>query len=82
MNHFSKYYPKNQVPEEFESRYAHVKNDNRRKLLGMTAALDDAFANVTLALSAAGLLNNSIIVFTSDVRSAFDSILVVLFNDY
>ena len=57
----------NQVPEEFESRYAQVKDDNRRKLLGMTAALDDAFANVTRALSTAGLLNDSIIVFTADV---------------
>ena len=57
------------MPEEFESRYAQVEDDNRRKLLGMTAALDDAFANVTRALSTAGLLNDSIIVFTSDVRS-------------
>ena len=56
----------NQVPEEFESRYAQVKDDNRRKLLGMTAALDDAFANVTHTLSTAGLLSDSIIVFTTD----------------
>ena len=55
------------MPKEFESRYAQVKDDNRRKLLGMTAALDDAIANVTRALSTAGLLNDSIIVFTADV---------------
>ena len=57
----------NKVPEEFESRYAQVKDDNRHQLLGMTAALDDAFANVTSALSTAGLLSDSIIVFTTDV---------------
>ena len=61
----------NQVPEEFESRYAQVKDDNRRKQLGMTAARDDAFANVTRALSTAGLLSDSTIVFTTDVSFPF-----------
>ncbi|CAH1273093.1 ARSB [Branchiostoma lanceolatum] len=55
-----------QVPKRFEDMYASVQNENRRKLLGMVSALDEAVGNVTMAMKNAGLWDNTLVIFTTD----------------
>eukprot|EP00058_Branchiostoma_floridae_P021805 XP_002607295.1 hypothetical protein BRAFLDRAFT_88244 [Branchiostoma floridae] len=46
--------------------YASVENENRRILLGMVSALDEAVGNVTMAMKKAGLWDNTLVIFTTD----------------
>ncbi|XP_078610731.1 arylsulfatase B-like [Branchiostoma floridae x Branchiostoma japonicum] len=55
-----------QVPKRFEDMYASVENENRRILLGMVSALDEAVGNVTMAMKKAGLWDNTLVIFTTD----------------
>ncbi|XP_078610513.1 arylsulfatase B-like isoform X2 [Branchiostoma floridae x Branchiostoma japonicum] len=55
-----------QVPKRFEDMYASVQDENRRKLLGMVSALDEAVGNVTMAMKKAGLWDNTLVIFTTD----------------
>ena len=55
------------VPAEYEEYYKNIKDENRRKLLGMVSLLDSAVGNMTKALKRFGLLDDTIIFFTSDV---------------
>eukprot|EP00058_Branchiostoma_floridae_P019574 XP_002605064.1 hypothetical protein BRAFLDRAFT_124136 [Branchiostoma floridae] len=55
-----------QVPQRFEDMYASVQDENRRKLLGMVSALDEAVGNVTMAMKKAGLWDNTLVIFTTD----------------
>ncbi|XP_035668236.1 arylsulfatase B-like [Branchiostoma floridae] len=55
-----------EVPERFENIYMNVQNENRRKLLGMVSALDEAVGNVTMAMKNAGLWDNTLVIFTTD----------------
>lgn len=54
-----------QVPETYLKPYAHLKG-NRQKLAGMLAAVDEAVGRIEAALKAAGRLENTLIVFSSD----------------
>lgn len=56
-----------QVPEEYVQRFcSHIPERNRQLKCGMTAAMDEAVANVTAALHETGLYNDTLIVFSSD----------------
>jgi arylsulfatase A-like enzyme len=54
-----------QVPDEYLKPYATLKG-NRQKLAGMLAAVDEAVGRIEAALKAAGRLENTLIVFSSD----------------
>ncbi|XP_078577792.1 arylsulfatase B-like isoform X1 [Branchiostoma floridae x Branchiostoma japonicum] len=55
-----------EVPKRFEDMYANVQDENRRKLLGMVSALDEAVGNVTMAMKKTGLWDNTLLIFTTD----------------
>lgn len=55
-----------QSPTSYQDRYPHVTNPCRKAYCGMLSALDDGVANVTTALAAAGMSDNTIFVVTSD----------------
>jgi arylsulfatase A-like enzyme len=58
------------VPEEYSQRYENLtRSINRRKILGMVTLLDESIFNITKALENNGMLDDTIIVFTSDVLS-------------
>ncbi len=64
----------NQAPDYYEKMYAHIKDADRRTYLGMVTALDDAIGNITKKLEEKGLLDDTIIAFTSDNGGAtYDS---------
>ncbi len=45
---------------------ARIPDENRRKFAGMLSKLDESVGRVTEALAEAGMLRDSIIVFTTD----------------
>ena len=56
-----------QVPERYVKPYEGVIFDpKRRTFAGMLSAVDEGIANVTAALESRGMLENTLIVFTSD----------------
>jgi len=55
-----------QAPQYYIDKFAHIKNYNRRKVAAMISVLDESIGNVTKSLRDNGLLNNTIIVFTTD----------------
>ncbi|XP_025085152.1 LOW QUALITY PROTEIN: arylsulfatase I-like [Pomacea canaliculata] len=55
-----------QVPARFERMYSRIRRKARRKYCGMVSALDEAVGNVTRALQTAGMMDNLLLVFTSD----------------
>lgn len=64
-----------QVPKRYENLYSHVHNEKRRVFSAMVTAMDDAIGRVVKALTRHHHLNNTLIVFTSDV-SYFITILL------
>ncbi len=54
-----------QVPESYMQPYAALK-PNRQKLAGMLAAVDEAIGQIVAALEAAGMRENTLIIFSSD----------------
>ena len=56
----------NQVPIEYEMKYSHIRDEERRKYLGQLSILDESIGNITKKLNKLNILNNTIIVFTSD----------------
>lgn len=56
----------NQVPIEYELKYSHIKNEERRKYLGQVSILDESIGNITMKLKELDLLDNTLIFFTSD----------------
>lgn len=54
-----------QVPDSYLKPYAHLKG-NRQKLAGMLTAVDEAIGQIEQALKQAGLLENTLIIFSSD----------------
>ena len=54
-----------QVPDSYTQPYAAL-SDNRRKLAGMLAAVDEAIGQIVAALEKAGLRENTLILFASD----------------
>ena len=54
-----------QVPDSYIKPYANLKG-NRQKLAGMLAAVDEAIGQVEESLRKAGILENTLIIFSSD----------------
>lgn len=55
-----------QAPAAYIDRFPYITNERRRKFAGVTAALDDSVGAVVRSLRKRGMLDNSIIVFTTD----------------
>ncbi|KAH3763666.1 sulfatase 1 precursor [Pelomyxa schiedti] len=55
-----------EVPKEFTEPYNAIDDMNRRLMAGMITAMDQAIKNVTDALKANGMWNNTILIFSSD----------------
>ncbi|XP_048238380.1 arylsulfatase B-like [Haliotis rufescens] len=55
-----------QAPEKYTKRFPNIQNINRKLYAGMLSALDDGVGEVVKALTQAGLMNNTIIAFTTD----------------
>ncbi|XP_064623534.1 arylsulfatase B-like [Lineus longissimus] len=55
-----------QVPERFEYPYHKINDRTRRAFSGMVSALDEAIGNITHALALKGMLDDTVIVFTTD----------------
>jgi hypothetical protein len=57
----------NEVPPQYEWPYnTSIPNAQRRNFAGMLSCLDEGIGNVTAALEAAGMLNNTLVVFVAD----------------
>ncbi|XP_012942173.1 arylsulfatase B [Aplysia californica] len=54
------------VPPQYSRLYNHIKSPIRRVYSGMVTALDEAVGNITSALYEKGLMDNLLLVFTSD----------------
>lgn len=55
-----------EVPDSYVRPFMHIKDKTRRTYAGMLAALDESVMNVTEHLYAAGIRNETIIIFTTD----------------
>lgn len=55
-----------QAPKEYIDQQGHIKHPDRRTFAGMLGALDHAVGNITDALEARGMLQDSVILFTTD----------------
>lgn len=55
-----------EVPENYIKPFQHIKNHKRKLYAGMVSALDESVMNVTTHLERAGLMNNTIIIFSTD----------------
>ncbi|XP_046578742.1 arylsulfatase B-like isoform X4 [Haliotis rubra] len=55
-----------QVPQRFEDMYRNITTKQRRTYCGMVSALDEAIGNITQALRDSGLIDNLLLVFTTD----------------
>ncbi|XP_046566659.1 arylsulfatase B-like [Haliotis rubra] len=55
-----------EVPPKYENMYKNIENRKRRIYCGMVSALDEAVGNITKALEEKGLMDNLLLVFTTD----------------
>ncbi|KAK7098570.1 hypothetical protein V1264_002833 [Littorina saxatilis] len=55
-----------QVPAKYENMYSDIQNSSRRIYCGMVSMMDESFGNITQALDSRGLLDNTLLVFTTD----------------
>jgi arylsulfatase A-like enzyme len=55
-----------QVPANLAARHSHLKNKNRRDYAEMIACLDDQVGRMVAALRKRGMIDNTLIVFSSD----------------
>jgi len=62
---FNAVHAPHQVPDEYLKPYAHLAS-TRRIYAGMVAAMDEAVGQVVAALTEKGLLDNTLIIFSSD----------------
>ena len=51
---------------EYINKFKYIENENRRIYAGMVSALDDAVGSIYDSLKQSGMLENSIIAFTTD----------------
>lgn len=54
-----------QVPDQYTQAYPNLEG-NRKKLAGMLAAVDEAVAQIVASLKKTGMLENTLIIFSSD----------------
>ncbi|MFT3995843.1 MAG: sulfatase-like hydrolase/transferase [Asticcacaulis sp.] len=54
------------VSPKYEARFSHIKDEKRRKFAALLSALDDGVGTVLTTLRAAGLEEDTLIVFLSD----------------
>ncbi|XP_065646618.1 serine-rich adhesin for platelets isoform X2 [Hydra vulgaris] len=59
-----------QAPESYLKKLNHIKNIKRKLFAGMVLALDESVLNITIALAQKGLLDNTVIVFTTNAGGA------------
>ncbi|KAL8594525.1 hypothetical protein ACOMHN_028879 [Nucella lapillus] len=55
-----------EAPQKYIDRFPHIQNKHRRVYAAMVSALDDGVGAVYAALKKRNMLNNSVIVFTTD----------------
>ena len=55
-----------QVPNSYLERYKHIQNHNRRIYAGMVSAMDEAVGKIRKALNEKGIMNNTVIIFSTD----------------
>ena len=55
-----------QAPLEYQEKFSFIEDDNRRTYAAMVSFLDDQIANITGALKAKGMWDNTLMVLTSD----------------
>ncbi|XP_046368891.2 arylsulfatase B-like [Haliotis rufescens] len=55
-----------EVPPKYENMYKNIETIKRRVYCGMVSALDEAVGNITKALEDKGLMDNLLLVFTTD----------------
>lgn len=55
-----------QVPIKYIDRFRHISDHNRRTFVGMVSALDDAIGQVVKALQDQNMMDNTIIILTTD----------------
>ena len=70
-----------QVPKKYMKLYTHLKhkkNKERRQMMAMITALDDAVGEIVQNLKSKGLFDDTFFLFTSDV-STLITLLSVLF---
>ncbi|GFY50227.1 arylsulfatase B [Trichonephila inaurata madagascariensis] len=63
-----------QAPPEYVNRFPHIKDEDRRIFAGMTSALDDSIGDLFYTLNESGILQNAVIVFTTDNGAAVQGI--------
>ena len=63
-----------QVPSRYERAQAHIGHRNRRLYAGMVGALDEGVNNITAALARSGMLDEALLLFTSDNGAPFKHI--------
>ena len=56
------------MPYEYEYIYNQVPDEKRRKILGMTTMLDHSIKKILDELEQKGILEDTLIFFTSDVK--------------
>ena len=55
-----------QVPKYYSNRFSHIHDYRRRIFAGMVSAVDDSVGELVSALQRADILNNTIIIFSTD----------------
>jgi arylsulfatase A-like enzyme len=55
-----------QAPQDYLDRYSHIDDPNRRAYAAMISVMDDSMGRVVAALEAAGMRDDTLIVFHSD----------------
>lgn len=55
-----------QVPDSYVEQYTHIQDHKRRIYAGMVSAMDEGIGNITSALDKKGIMNNTIIIFSTD----------------
>lgn len=61
-------YGLDQAPAEYIEKYAWVSNEMRRNLSAMVSVMDEAAGNVTASLKKAGMWEDTLFIFSTDVR--------------
>ena len=74
-------YGLDQAPAHYIEPYSAVADAQRRNLSGMVAAMDEAAGNVTDALKLHGLWDNTLFIFSTDVRGNRVILTLVLVTD-